>query len=196
MRAYFDLCHVPTVSRQLTHEKMEIQRKQLPAWYPQAVWDEIEDAIDQIDLPLVALPVYRKHVSAELADRLIKFFATKPGQDVVEVFMEQVIRSQHAGISPAESHKLALAYLTADKNGRAAKLLAEMTPSQRAEAASLGVEYKRMQPTFAQIQKEYSEAVLDKQTQLMRSIAVSHQAEIENARQRYEESHPADNAPN
>ena len=37
LRAYFDVCRVSAVSRQLTHEKMESQRQQLPSWYPQSV---------------------------------------------------------------------------------------------------------------------------------------------------------------
>src|SRR5215467_8842655 len=105
IRMFFDECHIPTVSRQLTHEKAEMQRKQLPPWYPQPVWDEIEAASDSIDLALVALPVYRKYMSEEQADRLIKFFRTKPGQDVIEAFLEQEIRAQHTGTSPSESHK-------------------------------------------------------------------------------------------
>ncbi len=60
LRTYFAVCHVSAVSRRLTHEKLESQRQQLPPWYPQSVWDEIEDAVDKIDMPMLALPIYRK----------------------------------------------------------------------------------------------------------------------------------------
>ena len=33
LRTYYNVCHIPSLSRQLTHEKMEVQRKQLPEWY-------------------------------------------------------------------------------------------------------------------------------------------------------------------
>jgi hypothetical protein len=188
MRTYFEVCRVTVVSRELTHEKADVQRKQLPPWYPQSVWDEIEAAIDGIDLPAVALPIYRKYLGEEDADRLIRFFRTKPGQQIIATFVEQEITAQHAGISPTESHKLALAYLLDDKNGGAHKIVGEMTPSQRVEAESLSRKYQQMQPTMAQIQKEYSQALVAKQTELVNSILAKRQPALANAKQKYDAS--------
>ena len=149
MHEFFEVCHIPTASRKLTHEKMEVQRNQLPAWYPPAVWDEIEMAIDNVDLPEIALPIYREHISEQLADDLIKFLSTKPGQDVVRVVIEKMIQAQHAGATVADSHQQALEYLWEDKNGAQTSILGEMTTEQRRKAESLGAEYLRMQPILA-----------------------------------------------
>ena len=189
---FFDVTHTPTVSRTLTHEKLEIQRKQLPAWYPQPVWEEIESAIDGIDLPSVALPIYRKYLSEDLAEHVIKFLATKPGQDAIEVVIEREILAQHSGVTPTESRREALNYLWNDRNGVQTKILGEMTPEQRRKAESLGAEYVRMQPLIAEMQKEYSQAIMAKQTELAKAIAQKHQDEIIQGRTKYESEHSQD----
>jgi hypothetical protein len=182
--------HTPIVSRGLTHEKMEAQRKQLPTWYPQPVWDEIETAIDNIDLAGVAFPIYEKYLSSDLAEQLIQFFATPPGQDAVRIVLEKMIQAQHAGATVSESHRIAEEYLQQDRNGAGTKILSEMTPAQRKKADSLGSEYRRMQPVFAQINTEYSQALIANQTELVKAIVQKHQDEIAQAKSKYEASHP------
>lgn len=73
MRTYFGVCRVSAVSRQLTHEKLEAQRQQLPPWCPQSVWDEIEDAVDKIDMPKLTLPICQKYISETDAELIIQW---------------------------------------------------------------------------------------------------------------------------
>ena len=103
LRTYFAVCHVSAVSRQLTHEKLESQRQQLPPWYPQSVWDEIEDAVDKIDMPMLALPIYRKYMSEADAKMLIELFASPQGQELARKFLEATVQAQHAGLTPMQA---------------------------------------------------------------------------------------------
>ena len=102
LRTYFAVCHVTDISRQLTHEKLEAQRKQLPAWYPQSVWDEIEDAVDKMDMPLVTLPIYQKYLSEGDARMLIEF-ATPQGQEAARKFLAATVQAQHSGLTPMQA---------------------------------------------------------------------------------------------
>src|SRR5690242_10650437 len=105
LRTYFAVCHVSAVSRQLTHEKLESQRQRLPPWYPQSVWDEIEDAVDKIDMPMLALPIYRKYMSEADAKMLIELFASPQGQELVRKFLEATVQAQHAGLTPMQARR-------------------------------------------------------------------------------------------
>jgi hypothetical protein len=104
LRAYFAVCHIATVNRPLIHEKLEAQRRQLPEWYPRTVWDEIEKAIEAIDLPWVALPTYQKYMSENDVQFLTRFMATPQGQKLLVDFWEANIRAQHAGVTPLDAH--------------------------------------------------------------------------------------------
>jgi hypothetical protein len=68
-----------------------------PASYPQAGWDEVEDAIDNLDLPKVALPVYQKYLSESDAGLLIKLFAPPQGQKLAQSILTRDAQAQHAG---------------------------------------------------------------------------------------------------
>jgi hypothetical protein len=114
LRTYFAICHVSDISRQLTHEKMEAQRKQLPAWYPQSVCDEIEDTVDKIDMPMVVLPLYQEYLSDGDARMLIDLFATPQGQQAVRKFLEATVQAQHSGLTPMEAREKAAAMVSGE----------------------------------------------------------------------------------
>jgi hypothetical protein len=197
IRNYFSVCHVESFSRKLTHEKMEAQRKQLPEWYPQSVWNEIEDAVDKIDQPLVALPVYQKYLSESDARMLIELFATPEGQQLVKRFLENTVQAQHAGLSPMQSRDQAAAYIPRDENDRVLRLYNKMTPEQRrgTELFAQSSDYKRIQAILKQIAVEYEQATIDKQTELAKAIALKHQAEMSEAKSAYEASHNSESSP-
>lgn len=189
LRTYFAVCHVSDVSRQLTHEKMEAQRKQLPSWYPGFVWDEIEDAVDKMDMPLVVLPVYQKYLSEGDARMLIELFATPQGQQAVQKFLEATVQAQHSGFTPMQAREKAAAMVSGE-NAEVLRVYNKMTPEQKhgAELFSQSSDYKRIQLVLNQIAVEYEQATIDKQMDLAKSIALKHQAEIEEAKRAYETS--------
>lgn len=191
LRTYFAICHVPAVSRQLTHEKLEAQRQQLPPWYPQSVWDEIEDAIDKIDLPLLALPVYRKYMSETDAKMMIELFASPQGQELVRKFLEATVQAQHSGLTPMEARDRATAMVSSEEKDRVLKIYNNMTPEQRrgAELFSQSADYQRIQATLKRIAVEYGQANIAKQTDLAKEIALKHQAEMTEAKRLYDASH-------
>lgn len=197
IRDYFSVCHVENISRELTHEKVEAQRKQLPEWYPLSVWDEIEDAIDKIDQPSVALPVYQKYLSESDARMLIELFATPEGQQLVKRFLENTVQAQHAGLSPMQARDQAIASIPREENNRVLRLYNKMTPEQRrgAELFAQSSDYKRIQVVLNQIAVEYQQATIDRQTELAKAIALKHQAEISEAKSAYEARHNSESRP-
>ena len=188
LRTYFAVCHVYPVSRQLTHEKLEAQRQQLPPWYPQSVWDEIEDAIDKIDMPMLALPIYRKYMSETDAKMMIELFASPQGQELVRKFLEATVQAQHSGLTPMQARDRASAMVSREENDRVLKVYNNMTPEQRrgAELFSQSSDYQRIQLLLKRIAVEFEQATITKQTDLAKAIALKHQAEMTEAKKLYD----------
>jgi len=191
LRTYFAVCHVSAVSRKLTHEKLEAQRQQLPPWYPQSVWDEIEDAVDKIDMPMLALPIYRKYMSEADAKMMIQLFASPQGQELVRKFLEATVQAQHAGLTPMQARDRAVAMVSGEENDRVLKVYNSMTPEQRrgAELFSQSSDYRRIQLLLKRIAVEFEQATIAKQTDLATAIALKHQAEMTEAKRLYDANH-------
>jgi len=191
LRTYFAVCHVSSISRQLTHEKLESQRRELPPWYPQSVWDEIEDAVDKIDMPMLALPIYRKYMSETDAKMLIELFASPQGQELVRKFLEATVQAQHAGLTPMQARDRAAAMVSGEENEHVSKVYNAMTPEQRrgAKLFSQSSDYRRIQLVLKRIASEFEQATIEKQTDLAKEIALKHQAEMTEAKRLYDASH-------
>jgi hypothetical protein len=189
LRTYFAVCHVSAISRQLTHEKLESQRRELPPWYPQSVWGE--DAVDKIDMPMLALPIYRKYMSEADAKMLIELFASPQGQELVRKFLEATVQAQHAGLTPMPARDRAAATVSGQENDRVLKVYNSMTPEQRrgAELFSQSSDYRRIQLVLKRIAAEFEQATIEKQTDLAKAIALKHQAEMTEAKRLYDASH-------
>jgi len=194
LRTYYNVCHIPSLSRQLTHEKMEAQRKQLPDWYPRSVWDEIEEAIDNIDLPKIALPVYQKYVSEDDAEWLIRFTATPQGQKLLQSILTKDTQAQHAGEAPLSARELALAKLARNEGEEVERIVSGMSPKDLRDLESRSAHLRQMQPVLAQMRKETGQATMDKQVELMKAIVAKYQPELAQAKHSYEANHPS--APN
>jgi hypothetical protein len=194
LRTYFKVVHILSINRQLTHEKMEVQRKKLPEWYPQSVWDEIEDAIDNIDLAKVDLPVYQKYISQDDANGLTKFSATPQAQHMIQAILEKDVQKQHAGAPPLQARDQAIADLQRDEREELNRIVSSMSPEDSHYLESHYVHFQQMQPLLAQMQREAGQATRDKQTELMKAIVAKHQSELADAKRSYEASHPS--APN
>lgn len=196
LRTYFKVCHIESFSLQITHEKMEQRRKHLPDWYPQSVWDEIEQAIDNIDLPQVALPIYQKYLSEEDAGWLIKFSATPQVQKLIRSILEKDRALQHEGVDPTQARDEAVARVAEEEeNAELSRLAALMTPADERELKLRAPHLQQMQPLLAQLRAEYSQALKDRQTDLAKAITSKHAAELSEAKRTFEADHPPDSQP-
>ena len=191
LRTYYNVCHIPSLSRQLTHEKMEVQRKHLPEWYMQSVWDEIEDAVDDIDLPKVALPIYEKYVSEDDANFLIRFTATPQGQKMLQSILTKDAQAQRAGAAPIQARDQAIAKVARDEGAEVARIVSSMSPKELRDLESHATHLLQMQPVLAQMKMEVGQATTDEQVKLMKAIVAKHQSELASAKRSYEGSHPS-----
>ena len=80
LQTYFDEVHYGSWLRRMWSAGCVDQAKQLPPWYPPTVWEAIVKAGLNMNLVGVALPVYQKYMSEEVAQHAIKLFATDEGQ--------------------------------------------------------------------------------------------------------------------
>jgi hypothetical protein len=123
--------------KKLTLEAAEKQRATLPPWFPQAVWDQIENKMANIDLPSVALPVYRKYVSAEDADAMILFFSGPVGEQLGKNFIHREVRSAESGTSGAATTQNALSDTSHSSDVElGAKRLHELSPEDQARVVA------------------------------------------------------------
>lgn len=185
LRALFTVSHVAAFSQAVTHEKMEVQRKKLPEWYPQAVWDEIERAIDGIDLPMLALPIYKRYMTQEDIRFLTKFLSTPLGQQMALAFLEANIRAQRAGADPTQAHEQALRYLAREDRSEVERLTGRLSPAEQSDVIAHAARFQALAPIRRQIQAEYERAVLDKQTELVHSITLAREQELFEAKKQF-----------
>lgn len=190
VRTYLMVCHFPSVSRQLTHEKMEAQRKQLPPWYLSPVWDEIEKAIDDIDLPQVMTPIYQKYISEKDATWLIRLSATPQMQEVLQSVLTSDERLQHSGTAPLEARDQTMHRLAHEERDEVERILSRLSAADQRELESHQASLQAMQPLLAQLRKECSEAVLRKQSELADAIVGEHRSELVEAKRKYDADHP------
>jgi hypothetical protein len=196
LRTFLKVTHFLSVNRQLIHEKLEVQRKQMPEWYPESVWNEISDTIENIDMVSLSLPVYQKYVSEDDARFVIRFMATTQGQKLSQSLLTKNANAQHAGAAPEKAYEQALAELVRNEGAEVERILSGMSPAELREIESQSEQWQEMQPAIRQMRGEISQVVVAKQTDIARSIAVKHQPELTEAKRSYEASHLAASTPN
>jgi hypothetical protein len=189
LRTFFKLIHFLSVNRPLLHDKLELQRKQLPGWYPQSVWDEIANAIENIDCPKVALPVYQKYVSEDDAKFFNRFLATPQGQKLAQSLYSKETQALHKGAAPLEAYQQALAELARNEGAEVERILSSMGPTELRAVESQSARWQQMQPVMQRMRGEFSQVIVAKQMELAGAIAVKHQSELARARDSYEAGH-------
>jgi len=130
LRTFFKVTHLLSVNRQLIREKLELQRKQMPEWYPQSVWDEIADSVENIDVAAVALPAYQKYISEDDAKFVIRFAATPKGQKLAQTFLAKQEQAQEAGAAPAAAYDQARAELARNEGAEVERILSGIGPKE------------------------------------------------------------------
>jgi hypothetical protein len=130
LRTFLMVTHFLSANRQLIHEKLEAQRKQMPEWYPDSVWNEISDAIESIDTAALSLPVYQRFLSEEDAKFMIRFMATPQGQKLVQSLVAKNVTAQHAGAAPEKAYEQALAELAQNEGAGVRRILSGMSATE------------------------------------------------------------------
>ncbi len=182
--------HIPSINRQLIHEKLESQRKQLPQWYPPSVWNEITNAIENIDMAEVALPVYQKYVSQDDAKFLIQFMATPQGQKLSQTILTKDTQSQVAGAAPELARDQTIRELERNEGAEVERVLSGLSPKELRNLESQSAHWQQMQPALKKMRTETGQAIIAKQTELARAISAAHQSDLAEAKRSYDASHP------
>lgn len=191
LRTFFAVTHYASLNRRVTHAKAEAQRSQLPEWYPQPVWDEIVKAIDDIDLPQVALGIYQKYIGQADMDWMNKYMATPSGQESAKALLEAEIRAENSGATPLEARRKALEYLSQEDPSEIQKIASMTTPAERRDLAAHQDAMRRLQLSVNRIFPEFSAALMAKQIELTKGIAYKHQMEMTEAKRKYDAAHEA-----
>jgi hypothetical protein len=190
LRTFFKVTHFVSVNRQLIHEKLEAMRKQLPEWYPQSVWNEAANAVENIDMAAVALPVYQKYISQDDQEFLNRFSATPEGQKAAQAVMAKETQQAQNGHPPSEAENdQAIAELVRDEGAEVNRVLSSMSPTELREVESLKAHWEQLQPVLGQMRSEVQQALGAKQVEIARTIKAKHQAELIEAKRSYEANH-------
>lgn len=196
LRTFLEVTDFLSVNRQLIHEKLAEQRKQMPQWYPESLWNEISDSIENIDCMVsLSLPVYQRYVSEDDARFFIRLMATPQGQKLSQSLLTKDANAQHAGSAPEKAYEQALAELARNEGAEVERIFSSMSPAELREIASQSGHWQEMQPVMRQMRVEVSQVVVARQTDIARSIALKHQSELAEAKRDYEASHPSASAP-
>jgi len=192
IRTIFKVAHYESYNQPLLELKLEQQRKQLPPWYPPDVWEEIVRAIEELDVPRLAMPVYQKYLSAEDARWLIRFTSLPQMQEFVKKAMSEEVALQTQGIDPLKAYDETMQRMVKDESAEASRIADGMSASEKQELLTHGERFRVMQPLLAQMRKEYFELLTAKQTEVAKAVATEHVSEIREAKKKYETAHAAD----
>ena len=184
LRTYFDEIHYGSWIRRTWAAGYAEQKKQLPAWYPTAVWDEIVKAELNMDLAAVALPVYQKYMSEDACQHAIKLFATDEGQKMAAQMFAAQDKARAEGASANSAYEQALDDQRASENQKVHAMLATVTPEDRKNMNAFmhSQAWLQVATNGAQIAKELSDAELVKQGEIMHEQTQVHHDELVAAR--------------
>jgi hypothetical protein len=190
VRTIFKVAHYESYNLPLLELKLEQQRKQLPPWYPQPVWDEIVHAVEDVDVPKLALPVYQKYLSADDASWLIRFCSLRQTQEVIKKMMSEEVALQTEGIDPLKAHDETMQRLANEEGEEVARIVNKMSASEKQDLLAHGERFRQLQPLMAQMRQEYSELIKARQVELARAVAAAHADQLREAKRRYEADNP------
>jgi hypothetical protein len=171
------------------HEKLKLLRKQMPEWFPQSVWNEIADSVENIDMATVALPVYQKYISEDDQKFLNRFLATPQGQRAAQAVMTKVTeQAQNARPTSETKYRQAMAELEREEGVEIERTLSGMSPTELRDVESLRAHWEQVQPVLGQMRNELQQALGAKQEELARTIKTKHQSELIEAKRSYDAS--------
>jgi hypothetical protein len=181
------VCHFSINNREALEKGFAVQKQSLPGWYPAAVWNEIVTSIEDIDVVPIALPIYQKYMSEEIAQNAIRLFLTPQGQAMISRVYASSAQSIASGDTASEARLKALAAEKAEEDARIHEMLDSMTPAEHraVEAFMHSADWKHFQEITPRIAKEFSSAYAAKQEALTREISERHQADLATARKQY-----------
>jgi len=192
LRRYFEVCHFAYRNRQGLEPQFAAQQKTLPAWYPADLWKDTVEAVRNIDVIEVAIPVYQKYYSEEATQNAIRLFVTPQGQAMVNKVYDKTLEQVSEGDTVTEARKKVLAEERATEDAEIRQMLKSMTPEQERETAAFvqSAEWKHMNAISDQVFKDFIATYFAKQKEVMRAVALEHQAELRKALQDYKATHP------
>jgi hypothetical protein len=194
LRRYFETCHFDVRNREALEVQLEAQRLKLPAWYPKEIWDEIGEAIEEIDVTGVALPVYQKFLSEEAAQNAVLLFVTPEGQAMVKKVYDRAIQQETSGDSAAEARRKALAAVKSEEDAKIHVMLNSMTPAEHRaiETFLRSPEWKQLNAHSGQMTQEFAAVYVAKQQQVADEITQRHKDDFQKAVRDYRLSHPGE----
>jgi hypothetical protein len=174
------------------HRALEIERKKLPPWYPPAIWDEIEHAIESTDRAQIALPVYQKYLSRGEAQLLLNFYTSPAGNALTQKLLAQSAASRAAGSSPLQAHADATQSLSENDVRKADEAWSKVSSEEKRQAEFFldSGDYKHFIQSVGPVSAEYAQLFRVRQRQIIDSVSEEHGGDLTNARASYKKTHP------
>jgi hypothetical protein len=165
-----------------THLQLEQKRATLPAWFPKAVWDDVERNVEAIHYADLVLPIYQKYVSSEQADAEMLLFGGPTGQKIASVLSGRSQAVAQAGYRGSAGDQQVTQSLKGDNSFQAliTQRFSELTPEERTK---LQVALPAIRATLAKIDDETHEAYKKRSNEVLQTTLAAHQAEIVKAQQ-------------
>lgn len=187
-RQYVNVLNLQAVDAKAVHEQMLVQRKLLPSWFPEPVWNEAEKQLTQVDIAAVEYPFVKDCIGESDARMMVALFRTSEGQAYGRRMLGLEAEDQLSGVSAAETRSK----LKRDDPGLPASAIAKLDARDQARA-KMFFTTPHGQQVLGCMNEGYvksAQALGEKRTALARQVMMDHQQEIAKARQDYEAQHP------
>ena len=190
LQSLFERFGTAEAQKAFVRDTYEKRRSQLPAWFPQSIWDEAIEKVANLDTLPIALPVYQKYVSQETANTLLLFFDGDTGKQLAHAWTEHGLQAMNQGYRGGNAALKAedLMGKDPDVDSLMSKRLNELTPQQGTSCLDA---LQTFNLYIARINDEKNAVYMAKVQEIARKVIDEHKAELDAAQRAAAHSAPA-----
>jgi hypothetical protein len=188
LRVYMDVLHIKDADERGVRAQMELQKKQLPPWWPPAVMDELTKQMLTVDFAALEYPFVKPCMNAADMKALTALFETPEGQAYANKTTGAMVAKEAGGADAHSAHE----QMEKEDRGMPAAALNKLPVAQRERVTRMF--QTGVMECISEGFRKGSVAVSDARTQAARQVVEEHHAELQAAKEKYEAANPAPRA--
>lgn len=183
LRAYMDALHLKQVEEQAVRAQMDAQKAKLPPWWPADVTETMVQQMLNVDSAALEFPFVKSCMSSSELHTMMALFSTPEGKAYVQNGMGQMVQKEANGASAEAAHQQAMK----EDKGLPPAALNHLPPPQRQVALRV-LQHGALQCMSSGF-SQGGAAVADARTKIAQQVVQEHRAELQAAKQKYDQAH-------
>jgi hypothetical protein len=190
LRTYLNDSMLLAASQQHIQEGLDQTRKTLPAWFPNAVWNDVKRDVAAVDLPALLLPIYQQHFTEADGFALSLLFEGPAGHAYAEAALQSRLTAMHQGLEGSAAESAAIhSDSQSDVEALRKKRVAELTPEELSALRALGASGHQTRADGLRLDDEQNVVLQKKMNEVMHATLAAHNSELVAAQRAYQAKH-------